>query len=122
MLPKVNRPTKKDIKELFKQGSFIVSSNFTLKFLKNRPENQAKIAFIVPKTLSNKATVRNSLRRKGYRAVLPNIPTLPKNFLGAFVFGKKSVQNFGGKVQKLSKIKQIKALELEIKDILDKIK
>lgn len=121
MLPKVNRPIKKDVEEIFKDGFFVASPNLTLKFKENRLKNTKTIGFITPKTVSKKATDRNLLRRRGYKAIYPIISAFPESFLGVFIFGKKSMEIFGRKTPKQAKIDSILALNSEIRLILDKI-
>ena len=48
MLPKRNRVNKKEVDEIFKNGSFINSSNLTFKFLRKKGI-KSKISFISPK-------------------------------------------------------------------------
>ena len=106
MLPKSNRVDKKGIDLLFKQGKSLFSPVFTFKFLIN-PENQRKISFIAPKSVSKLAVNRNKLRRKGYNSLKNYINQAPNGILGVFVF-KKYEDN-------LEKIAH------EIKNILSKI-
>ncbi len=113
MLPKNTRLNKNDIEILFKKSFFANSNNLTLKFLNNHSDFP-KIAFITPKNVSKLAVKRNSLRRKGYSVIKKYLKSLPKGFLGAFVFGKKSFSVFGIK-------NGAQELENEIKTILNKI-
>lgn len=119
MLLKKNRVTKKDIEEIFKKGSSVFSSNLNLRFLSNSKEKEPKIAFIVPKTVSKKAVVRNKLRRRGYQIIQKSLILLPQNLKGAFIFGKNSAKIFagGGKKANLS----LKKLEEEINFFISKL-
>lgn len=119
MLLKKNRPNKKDIEEIFKKGSSVFSSNLNLRFLINNKENEPKIAFIVPKSISKKAVVRNKLRRRGYKIIQKNLSFIPKNLKGAFIFGKNSSKIFAesGKKANLA----IKKLEEELNFFISKL-
>lgn len=113
MLPKNTRLNKNDIEILFKKSFFANSDNLTLKFLNNQA-NLTKIAFITPKNVSKLAVKRNLLKRRGYNIIKKYINLLPEGFVGAFVFGKKSLGVFGVK-------NGVQELENEIKTILKKI-
>lgn len=105
MLLRKNRPDTKDIDHIWKDGRFLNSTIFTFKYLKT--ENLVpKVAFIAPKSVCKGAIGRNTLRRKGYRALRTLLP-LPKGILGAFIF-KKNEANFD-------------KIQHEIKDLLHKI-
>ncbi len=119
MLSKKNRVNKKLIDIIFKEGKFINSPNLTLKFIKEGFLSP-KIAFITPKTTSKKAIDRNLLRRRGYFIIKKYLKCFPTGFDGAFVFGKKSMEIFGGKKNKIKN--PVKSLENEIKIILYKLK
>ncbi|MES2023461.1 MAG: ribonuclease P protein component [Patescibacteria group bacterium] len=135
MLPKKNRLDRKLVENIFKNGRFLNSLNLSFKFLpqqsntphpnplliKERGQNaNTRISFITPKTASKKAVIRNLLRRRGYAVLKKYINHLPSGFTGAFVFGKKSVENFGGK--KKTNYNPIQNLENEIKNIIAKIR
>ncbi len=114
MLPKKNRADKKAIEQIFKKSSFLSSLHLTFKFITNQGSSK-KISFIAPKTVAKGAVERNLLRRRGYTALGRYFPQLPVGILGAFIFGKKSLEVFGGKEYK-------EILEKEIEQILDKLK
>lgn len=118
MLPKKNRADKKLIKDIFKDGKFINSPNISLKFVKKK-DISLRISFITPKTVSKRAVDRNLLRRRGYDILGKNLYLFPKNFAGAFIFGKESMKFFGGRKNK--KRNPFQNLENEIKKILNKI-
>lgn len=108
MLLKKNRVTKKEIEEIFKKGSSLFSPSLNFKFLinfKEKEEKDFKISFIVPKTISKKAIIRNKMRRIGYKTIKKNLFLLPFNLTGAFIFKKNDTKN----------------LENEIKSIFSKI-
>ncbi len=107
MLPKKNRLDKKNVDLLFKEGKFVVSPSFTLKFILNSPYSEPRISFIAPKSVAKLAVKRNLLRRHGYTALQNHIKDFPSQFLGAFVF-KKYQDN-------------IQEIEHEITKILNKI-
>ena len=96
MLERKNRIDKKTMEELFNKGRFVNSPCLTLKYL-IYPTKMTRISFIVPKTVSKKAIVRNQLKRRGYVEIKKQIPQIPAGFLGAFIFKKGSVEIFGGK-------------------------
>ena len=121
MLPKKNRADKKAIESIFKDGRFVSSPNLTLKFIHTK-ESGKRISFVVPKTVSKSAVVRNLLRRRGYALDQKYFDLFPTSFTGAFIFGKKSKAVFGGAQNKKNKVYQPKEnLEAEIKIILNKL-
>ena len=107
MLYKKNRVSKKEVDEIFKNGSFINTSNLTFKFILKNTENKPKISFIAPKSISKKAITRNKLRRIGYRALKNYINQFPVGLIGVFIF-KKYQDN-------------ILDIENEIKSVFNKI-
>ncbi len=119
MLLKKNRVTKKDMEEMFKRGSSVFSANLNLRFLLNSTEKEPKIAFIVPKTVSKKAIIRNRLRRRGYQIIQEKLSSLPKKMKMVFIFGKNSSKIFTetGKKGRLS----LKKLEEEINFFISKL-
>ena len=106
MLPKKNRLDKKTVEKIFQKGKFVSFSDLTLKFLTVQ-EKKKQISFIVPKTVSKKAVVRNLLRRKGYIALKKYFKDFPVGFLGVFIFKKAE--------------KDVSKIEDEIKKILGKV-
>ncbi len=129
MLPKKNRLDRKLVEQIFKQGRFVNSANLSFKFilqphpsplLKGEGVKNTRISFITPKTASKKAVVRNLLRRRGYAVLKKYINQFPTSITGAFVFGKKSAEVFGGKKTKV--YNPILNLDSEIKNILSKIR
>jgi ribonuclease P protein component len=118
MLPKKNRNDRKNIEQIFKSGNFVNSPNLTFKFIKTH-SSEKKMSFIVPKTVSKKAVVRNLLRRRGYVALKKHFNEFPSGILGVFIFGKKSAEIFWGKKNKIHN--PILNLGNEVKIILNKI-
>ncbi len=134
MLPKKNRTDRKTVEKVFKEGRFVNSANLSFKYMHPTPalplangrENSIRISFTAPKTACKRAVGRNLLRRRGYavlRKILRTSP-LPSPFkgegvIGVLVFGKKSMEFFGKKKNKL--YNPILNLENEIKNILNKI-
>ena len=106
MLPKKNRVDTKEVDKIFKEGRFLVSPNFTFKYLKNH-KREVKISFIAPKNIAKLAVRRNLLRRRGYAVLEKYISQFPLGIIGVFVF--KKYQD------------DISILENEIKSILAKI-
>ena len=118
MLPKKNRANKKIIAKIFKEGKSVFSDNLNLKYLKNDFADR-KISFIAPKIVSKKAVGRNLLKRRGYAVLEKYFKKLPSGFSGVFIFGKKSLEIFGGRKNK--KYNSIQNLENEIKITLNKL-
>ncbi|HPS21478.1 MAG TPA: ribonuclease P protein component [Candidatus Paceibacterota bacterium] len=116
MFAKKNRASKKDIDEIFKDGSFINSANLTFKFLIKKENSFKKVSFIVPKSVSKKAIIRNKLRRLGYLVLEKHTDLLPNGTLAVFVF-----KNSAGFLDKTKK-EAFLNLEKEILFILSKIK
>ncbi len=100
MLAKKNRADKKNIEKIWKEGRFLGSFNISLKFILIPGTTHPRVSFIVPKTVSKKATERNFLRRRGYAVIQKKLNLLPKELVGAFVFGKNSIRVFGGRKNK----------------------
>lgn len=78
LLPKINRlRKKKDIQMVLKQGRIIGSDFLFFKFLKNNL-NAIRVAFVVSKKISQKAVVRNKIKRRlreVFRIYLSNLKT-----------------------------------------------
>ena len=107
MLPKKNRTDTKGVNLLFKEGRFIASQNLTFKFILTNTTAFPRISFIAPKSIAKLAVKRNSLRRRGYRALQKHINDFPPGILGAFIFRKYQ--------------DNVSIIEDEIKKILSKI-
>jgi ribonuclease P protein component len=64
MLAKVNRlKKKKDIEKVFEKGKGFKEDFLILKIVKNDLEN-SRFAFVVPRKISKKATLRNKIKRR----------------------------------------------------------
>ena len=64
MLPSINRLKKdRDFDNIFRRGVKINSQNFYLIFVKNNLD-YSRFGFVVSKKVSNKAVVRNKIKRK----------------------------------------------------------
>ena len=64
MLPKINRLTKKkDFELVFKKGESIKNDFLIFKILKNHLK-ESRFGFVVSKKVSNKATIRNKVKRR----------------------------------------------------------
>lgn len=118
MLPKKNRVNKEKFEKTFKKGRFVNSSNVSLKFAID-PKTKLNISFTVPKSAVKSAVKRNLLKRRGYYVIKKHLKYLPLGFVGVFIFGKKSLEVFGGRKNKNQD--PISNLELEIQSILKKI-
>ena len=72
MLPKINRLTKKkDIDLVFKKGRSFKNDFLVFKTMKNHLK-ESRFCFIVSKKVSNKATVRNKVKRRLRSIILNN--------------------------------------------------
>ncbi len=107
MLPKKNRVNKREVDLIFKGGKFVISPTFTFKFLLNTSSSLARVSFIAPKSIAKLAVKRNSLRRRGYRALGKYISQFPLGLVGVFVF--KQIQE------------DVTVIENEIEKILHKL-
>jgi ribonuclease P protein component len=122
MFPKRNRSDNAIINQIFTKSRFINSSNLTVRFILNTKYSSPHISFIVPKTTSKKAVERNLLKRRGYSVLSKYLNRFPVDFLGVFIFNKKSLIYFGLKGKnKLKNKESIQNLENEIKNILNKV-
>lgn len=64
MLPKINRLTKKkDFETVFKNGKSFKRYFLLFKILKNNLK-ESRFGFVVSKKISNKATIRNKVKRR----------------------------------------------------------
>jgi ribonuclease P protein component len=116
MLKKKNRASKKDIEEIFKDGSFFNASNLSFKFKVKKGFFGPKISFLVPKIVAKNAVKRNKLKRLGYLALEKYINLIPKEAIGVFLFSKKA-----NDLLKQKKEVILSELEKEIVYILNKI-
>ncbi len=79
MLPKENRLTKKtDFDTVFKGGKTIKADFLIAKVLKNKL-SVSRFGFVVSKKVSNKATVRNKVKRRLRDAVASELENIPKS-------------------------------------------
>lgn len=92
MLPKINRLTKKnDFDVVFVHGKAFKSDFLIFKYLKNNL-NTVRVGFVVSKKVSNKATIRNKVKRKLRAAFLKNTPIKSKS-LDVIVLALPNSQN-----------------------------
>jgi ribonuclease P protein component len=78
MIAKTHRLSKKDFEAVWQTGQKFQNELFFVKFSFSRPV--AGFAFVVPKTVTNRAVRRNKIRRLGYDILhhfLVNRPKLP---------------------------------------------
>jgi|SRR3989338_4938323 len=106
MLKKKNRVSKREVDQIFKIGKFLISPNFTFKFIFTNKSIPPRISFITPKNVAKLAVKRNFLRRRGYNALEKYINQFPSGLIGVFVFKKYQ--------------EDILIIEDEIKNILNK--
>ena len=88
MLPKKNRISKKDVDFLFKNGKFVRVGDLSLRFFLDKTRFPPKVAFIAPKTITKKATLRNLLKRRARAVARKYVDSLPHGFSGVFLFRK----------------------------------
>lgn len=117
MLPKENRLTTLGVKESFKQGRVLSTSNLKIRLIL-KGEKQ-KISCIVPKSVSKRAVDRNLLKRRGYVVLKKELKNIPKNTNGVLIFGNNSLKVFGGRKNKENN--PILNLNNEIKELFSKI-
>lgn len=89
MLPKINRLTKeKDFKTVFEKGEIIKNDFLIFKIFKNNLK-ESRFGFIVSKKISNKATVRNKVKRKLREAVLNGLKKFKTTECSTFAAGQE---------------------------------
>ncbi len=103
MLPKKNRADRKVVEQVFKQGKILSSPNLTFRFLAGSSKTR-RISVVVPKAVSKKATVRNSLRRQGYQALSRYLHLFPAGTLGVLLFKRKqeNISTISDEIKSLS--------------------
>jgi len=85
LLSKTNRITKKrDFDRIFKKGTGFKEGSLFLKITAGA-SNMSRFAFIVGKKVSNKATVRNKIRRQLRKLMMDRIRKINKKVDGVFV-------------------------------------
>lgn len=89
MISKNRRVTKGLFDSVIKEGNVLHSPFFMLKYKAFLEKDTYKLAFVAPKSVAKLASVRNSLRRQGYRAICNT--DLKKGFI-YIVFYKKQAK------------------------------
>jgi ribonuclease P protein component len=85
LLPKINRITKKrDFDRIFKKGAGFKEGFLFLKIIAGELK-QSRFAFVVGKKVSNKATVRNKIRRQLRKLMEEKIKGINKIVDGVFI-------------------------------------
>jgi len=80
MLPLKNRLKKeRDIKKVFRQGWGVKEESLLLKKIENSLK-ESRFCFVVPDSVSKKATIRNRLRRKMREIARNALPEIKKGF------------------------------------------
>ena len=80
MLPKINRLTKKkDFELVFKNGEVLKEGSLLFKTAKNN-QLDSRFGFVVSKKISNKATIRNKVKRRLRRVVSSHLSEFKKPF------------------------------------------
>ena len=91
MLPKPNRLTKKkDFERVIKQGKGVGGVFLILKFVK-QGLSENRVGFVVSKKISNKAVVRNKVKRRLREAVRMSLSNLKPGYDLVF-FTKKGIE------------------------------
>ena len=81
MLPKRSRLTKRIIEENLRDARRIKTAHFLVIFGKTPEASAPQVSFSASKKVGKTAVMRNKLRRRGYSAVTPLLPSLSKNSL-----------------------------------------
>lgn len=80
MLPRINRLTKKKAFErVFETGAISVGKFILFKFSQSK-DNDLKFGFIVSSKVSNKAVIRNKIKRRLRAIIWPNIKNIKNNY------------------------------------------
>lgn len=88
MLSKKHRVNKGVFEAIMKEGKMVSNPLFTFRYMPPT-DNVAHFAVVAPKSVAKTASLRNSLRRKGY---LSAKPLLKKPFIGALFFKKEAIK------------------------------
>ncbi len=89
--------SKKDIQELFKNGSSFYLYPFKVISLPNPETNQHQVLFSVPKRIFKRAVDRNLLKRRmreAYRLHKHLLPTEPKVLNIAYIYTSKEILDY----------------------------
>ncbi len=89
MTPKKRRVTKSLFGVIMKNGLLIHSPFFTLRYIKDPSVASYNLAVVAPKSVAKTAVLRNSLRRRGYRALLG--VNIPQGVVGAIFYKKQAI-------------------------------
>lgn len=91
MLPKNKRVTKDIFPIILKKSKIFHSKNLTLRVSRNKNNNETtKFSFVVSRKVSNKATERNLLKRRGNGIVSKLDKNIKNGFICVF-YVKKSL-------------------------------
>jgi len=86
MLPKINRLTKKkDFELVFKKGIVFKNDFLLFKTIKNHLK-ESRFGFVVSKKISNKANIRNKVKRRLRQAVLNKLKEFKKSEVGSSLY------------------------------------
>ena len=85
MLPLKNRLTKKkDFEVVFKEGKSVKNNFLIFKFLNNNLQ-ESRFGFVVSKKVSNKAVVRNKVKRRLRSAVSTHLKSIKNSVDGVII-------------------------------------
>jgi ribonuclease P protein component len=91
VLPKENRLSKKEIRQVFKRGKVIYGDLFLLKVCLNSL-NLSRFSIIVPKKVAKKATQRNRIKRLARESLRKKLPKIKPGFDGVFIATSKILE------------------------------
>ncbi len=101
MLPKLNRLKKKeDFLRARKKGRIIQEDNFGLVISPTNESSETRFGFIVSKKISNKAVVRNKLRRIFREIVRERIENVSKGYDVIFLVKKRALDSKSEEISK----------------------
>jgi ribonuclease P protein component len=88
MLKKKLRVSKQIFKDAFKKSRIISSPYFLLRYHKNNTVIPSKFSFMVPKTVSKRAVVRNLIKRRCYSIIQKNFKNIKNSYVLIFSLKK----------------------------------
>ncbi len=88
MLSKKRRVGKELFPDILNKGTSFYGENMSLRVFSVKLSNETKFSFVVSKKVSNKATERNFLKRRGYSVIKDITKNINKGFVCVFFFKK----------------------------------
>jgi ribonuclease P protein component len=109
MLPLKSRVKKDLFPKIMKEGVFLHSPNFYMRFIRNKPDSPPLFSFVLPNKVIKTSVGRHLLKRK-MSAVVEKLLITQKPSISAILFAKKDVSKMPfGEVEK------------EIQELLNKL-